>query len=81
MYGRIKIVEYICDAEGRHPDYAKVIKILDWPEPADITGARAFLGVCVYYLIGDIVPLLQESDTSYESEEYGREQTSDPEYD
>ena len=47
----IKIVGYICDADGRHPDTSKVLKILDWPECTDVTSARAFIGVCVYYRI------------------------------
>ena len=47
----IKIVGYICDADGRHPDTSKVLKILDWPECTDVTSARAFIGVCVYYQI------------------------------
>ena len=47
----LKVVGFVCDINGRHPDTAKVIKILDWPDPIDITGARAFLGVCVYYRI------------------------------
>ena len=47
----IKIVGYICDAAGRHPDTSKVLKILDWPECTDTTSAQAFLGVCVYYRI------------------------------
>ena len=47
----IKIVGFICDANGRHPDTAKVLKIIDWPACTDITTARAFMGVCVYYRI------------------------------
>ena len=47
----IKIVEYICDANGRHLDTSKVLKILDWPECTNITSARVFMGVCVYYRI------------------------------
>ena len=47
----IKIVRYICDVNGRHPDTSKILKILDWPEYTDITSAQAFLGVCVYYQI------------------------------
>ena len=46
-----KIVGYICDANGRHPDTSKVLKILDWPECTDTTSACAFMGVCVYYRI------------------------------
>ena len=47
----LKIVGYICDADGRHLDTSKVLKILDWPECIDVTSARAFMGVCVYYQI------------------------------
>ncbi len=47
----LKIVGYICDADSCHPDTSKVLKILDWPECTDITSARAFMGVCVYYRI------------------------------
>ena len=47
----LKVVGFVCDIKRRHPDAAKVIKILDWPDPIDTTGARAFLGVCVYYRI------------------------------
>ena len=47
----IKIVEYIYDADGRHPDTSKVFKILDWPECKNIISTRAFLRVCVYYQI------------------------------
>jgi hypothetical protein len=25
----LKIVKYVCDTDGRHPDYAKVLKILE----------------------------------------------------
>ena len=47
----IKIVRYICDADGRHPDTSKILKILDWPECTDTISAWAFLGVCNYYRI------------------------------
>jgi Reverse transcriptase (RNA-dependent DNA polymerase) len=47
----VKIVGYVCDSEGRHPDSAKVIKILDWPACSDPTEVKSFLGVCVYYRI------------------------------
>lgn len=47
----IKIVGYICDVDGRHPDTSKVLKILDWPKCTNATSARAFIGVCVYYRI------------------------------
>ncbi len=47
----LKVVGYICDANGRHPDTSKVLKILDWPDGTDVTSTRAFMGVCVYYQI------------------------------
>ena len=30
---RINIVEMVCNEEGRHSDFMKVQKILDWPIP------------------------------------------------
>jgi len=47
----IKIVGFVCRAEGRTPNSVKVIKILKWKPCADIGEARAFIGVCVYYRI------------------------------
>ena len=47
----IKLVGYVCGAEGRSPDSQKVIKILEWEACKDETAARSFLGVCVYYRI------------------------------
>ena len=47
----INIVGFICGAEGRSPDNAKVIKILEWKPCLDIGEAQAFIGVCVYYQI------------------------------
>ncbi len=47
----IKMVGYMCDSEDRHPDVSKIIKILKWPPLNNITTARAFIGVCVYFRI------------------------------
>ena len=47
----LKVVGFVCNINRRHPDAAKVIKIVDWPDLMDTTGTRAFLGVCVYYRI------------------------------
>ncbi len=47
----IKVIEYMCDSEGRHPDVSKVAKILKWPPLNDIITARVFIGVCVYFRI------------------------------
>ena len=46
-----KIVRYICDANGRHLDYAKVTKILEWLFYKNATETRAFIGICIYYQI------------------------------
>ncbi len=35
----VKIVEFICDANRRHPDTSKVLKIIDWPACTDILTA------------------------------------------
>jgi Integrase zinc binding domain/RNase H-like domain found in reverse transcriptase/Reverse transcriptase (RNA-dependent DNA polymerase) len=47
----LKVVGFVCDADGRHPDKAKVVKILEWPDCRNVTEARAFMGICVYYRI------------------------------
>src|ERR1700730_1689040 len=48
---RINVVGFVCGAEGRSLDNAKVIKILEWKPCADIREAQAFIGVCIYYWI------------------------------
>ena len=47
----IKIVGFMCDSEGRHPDTVKVIKILEWTHCKNTEEAWSFLGICVYYQI------------------------------
>ncbi len=47
----IKIVGYICGVEGKSLDTAKVIKILEWKPCTNVTKARAFIRVCIYYRI------------------------------
>lgn len=47
----LKIVGYVTDSEWRHPNVAKVLKVIDWPESMNATSARAFIGLCVYYRI------------------------------
>ena len=42
---------FICDANGRHPDTSKVLKILDWSECTNVTPPCTLMGVCVYYQI------------------------------
>ena len=50
-YVGIKIVGFIWDLDGRHPDTSKDLKIFDWPKCINITAAQALMGVCVYYQI------------------------------
>ncbi len=47
----IRVVGYLCDIEGRYPDTAKIIKILEWLYYNSVTEARVFLGVYVYFRI------------------------------
>jgi len=47
----IIIVGFSCDFDGRRPEAGKVAKIANWPACRNITEARAFIGVCVYYRI------------------------------
>ena len=46
-----KVVAYVYDSNERHPDIAKVKKILNWPPCKSVTEAKAFIGLCVYYRI------------------------------
>jgi hypothetical protein len=50
-FAGMRIVGFVCDINGRHPDTAKVIKILEWERCDDVSEARAFIGICVYYRI------------------------------
>ena len=45
----LKIVTFVCDSEGRHPVAEKVRKIVEWPACRNVTEARAFIGIWVYY--------------------------------
>src|SRR5437016_11512581 len=47
----INVVGYICGSNGRLPDTDKVAKIVEWPDCQDVSEARAFIGVCVYFRI------------------------------
>jgi hypothetical protein len=47
----VKIVGFVCDKDGRHPESSKVAKILDWPECQNTTELKGFLGLCGYYRI------------------------------
>lgn len=47
----IKIVGYNYDANGRHMEILKVLKILHRPKYTDMISVGAFLGACIYYQI------------------------------
>ncbi len=47
----IRIIRYLCDIEGRHPDTAKIIKIFKWLYYDNVTEARVFLDIYVYFRI------------------------------
>ncbi|KAH7917218.1 hypothetical protein BV22DRAFT_992981, partial [Leucogyrophana mollusca] len=42
----VMIVGQKCTPNGRLPDDSKVLKILNWPIPANPKEARAFMGLC-----------------------------------
>ena len=45
----IKIVGFICDHNGRYFNKDKVRKICVWKKYNNVTEARAFLGICIYF--------------------------------
>jgi hypothetical protein len=47
----MNVVGFICGYNGRSPASSKVIKILEWPPCKNITEAKSFIGICVYYRI------------------------------
>ena len=74
----IKVVSYVCDIEGWHPETVKVIKILDWPACMDAHAAWSFIRVVVYYqqwirnfaiIAAPIYQLLQKNNKFHWKEE------------
>lgn len=47
----LRIVGFVCDADGRHPDDSKTSKVVVWPQCTNVSDIRAFIGLCVYYRI------------------------------
>ena len=50
-HNRMNIVGFVYRSKGRSLASSKVVKILEWPPCRNITEAKAFLGICVYYQI------------------------------
>ena len=50
-YNSISIISFVCNFRGRSLATAKVSKILNQYQCNNITKAKAFLGICVYYRI------------------------------
>lgn len=48
---RLKIVGFVCDTVERYLESSKVIKILKQAACRDVTLARTFIDICVYYHI------------------------------
>jgi hypothetical protein len=48
---RLRVVGFVYDILGRHSDIFKMIKIMKWLLPNDITEVKAFIRIAVYYKI------------------------------
>jgi hypothetical protein len=48
---KLKIIKYIYDAKGRHLNFIKILKILEWESYGDLIKARAFIKIYKYYKI------------------------------
>jgi hypothetical protein len=47
----LRVIGFIYDILGRYPDIFKMIKIVKWLFPNDVTEARAFIRVAIYYKV------------------------------
>ena len=47
----IIVIKFVCDYDDQHLKTAKIAKIVKWLSCMNITEARAFIKVCVYYQI------------------------------
>lgn len=47
-HARLKIIGYICNANGYHLDTSKILKILNWLDCTNVTFAHVFIEVCIY---------------------------------
>ena len=47
----IKIMSFVCDEIDRHSDNVKIIKIIKWENCRNVTTAKIFIRICIYYRI------------------------------
>ena len=47
----IRVVRFVCDALGRYPNISKIIEIMEWSSSNDVSEARIFIKVTVYYRV------------------------------
>jgi hypothetical protein len=48
---RLRVIEFICDILRRYPNISKIIKIMKWLFSNNVTEAKAFIRVAVYYRV------------------------------
>ena len=46
---RVEFLGHIVSQKGVEVDQRKISKILEWPEPQNLTQLRSFVGICAYY--------------------------------
>ena len=47
----IKIIDFVCDETDRHSDNFKIITIIIWKNSRNVTIAKTFMKICIYYRI------------------------------
>jgi hypothetical protein len=47
----MNIVGFVCNSKGREPSAEKIVKILNWKTPVNVTEAKGFVGLCSYFRI------------------------------
>ena len=47
----IKIINFVCDRTDWHFDSFKIIKIIEWKDCRNMTIAKTFMKICIYYRI------------------------------
>ena len=46
---RVEFLGHIVSTQGVEVDPSKIDKVLEWPEPRNLTELRSFVGLCAYY--------------------------------